>query len=750
MKLSTDVEICVNVAFAEASRLGHEYVTVEHLLLAILNDEDAAAAIVGVGGDPTRLKTSLEAWLEAELSGEDDAMDPAPTLGFRQVIERAAGYAQSAKRDEILGRDVLVAILDREDDPAALLLQDQGITRLAVVSWLSRGAAGDPAAASTGGGGEMVPAGPGSDAPATAPAPAADPLATYTRDLTELARQGRIDPVIGREAEIQRTLHVLQRRRKNNPVFVGDPGVGKTALVEGLANKIASGEVPPAMRDVALHALDLGALLAGTRYRGDFEERLKGVVKALEDRPKAILFVDEIHNLVRAGAVEGGTMDAANLLKPALEAGLLRCIGATTWEEYRQHFERDRALARRFQKVEVTEPSVADTVAILGGLQARYEDHHQVAYTKGALKAAAELAARHLRDRRLPDTAIDLLDEAGAAVHLAGRKRVGTADIETVAAAMARIPPRQVQGDDRARLSRLAAELRSVVFGQDAAIDQVVGAIKMSRAGLREPEKPVGSFLFTGPTGVGKTEVATQLAATLGIGFLRFDMSEYTERHTVSRLVGAPPGYVGHERGGLLTEGVAQHPHAVLLLDEIEKAHADVFNILLQVMDHGTLTDVHGKQADFRNVILIMTSNVGARELARGGLGFEPEAGGAGADDVEYERLFSPEFRNRLDARVKFNPLSPEIMLRIVDKFVAALQRQLTPRKVKLILTPAARALLAREGYDPAFGARPLARVIDQRVKRPLTEELLFGRLAGGGKVTVDAEGEEIALRAGE
>jgi ATP-dependent Clp protease ATP-binding subunit ClpA len=748
LKISTDLEICLNVAAAEASRLGHRYVTLEHLLLALLNDEEAAAIVAFSGGDPAALKDELAGWLDAELAA--DARDgdmPTPSLGFRRVLQRAAGYAHSAGREEVLAKDVLVALFDEEGSPAVAYLAGQGVTRLAVVSYLAHGTAAPLAGAGAPMSDATGPL-PGSPPDEAEPKPgSSDPLSAYTRDLTALARAGRIDPVIGREAEIRRTLHILQRRRKNNPVFVGDPGVGKTALVEGLALKIANSQVPAAMRDVAVYALDLGALLAGTRYRGDFEERLKAVVSALEARPSSVLFIDEIHNLVGAGAVSGGTMDASNLLKPALESGRLRCIGATTWEEYRQHFERDRALARRFQKVEVVEPSEAETVAILRGLKARYEAHHEVTYTQGALKAAASLAALHLRDRRLPDKAIDLIDEAGAASNLAGRKRVTTADIEAVVATMARIPPRQVHGDDRAKLGRLATDLGAVVFGQDAAIDQLVGAIKMARAGLRESEKPVGAFLFTGPTGVGKTEVAKQLAATLGIAFLRFDMSEYMESHTVSRLVGAPPGYVGFDRGGLLTEAVAMSPHAVLLLDEIEKAHPDVFNILLQVMDHGTLTDASGKQADFRHVILIMTSNVGAREMVKGGLGFGPGGADAAAGDAEFERLFSPEFRNRLDARIGFNALSPAVMRRIVDKYLAQLAQQLAPRHVTVTLTEAARERLAELGFEPAFGARPLARVLDREVKRPLTDELLFGRLVDGGAVTVDVADGAIVLR---
>jgi ATP-dependent Clp protease ATP-binding subunit ClpA len=583
-----------------------------------------------------------------------------------------------------------------------------------------------------------------------------DPLATFTQELTELARRGDLDPLVGRKRELDRAIHVLARRRKNNPIFVGDSGVGKTALVEGLALRIASGDVPDALADASIYSLDLGSLVAGTRYRGDFENRIKAVIRAVKERPRAILFIDEIHTVVGAGAAGSGTMDASNLLKPALRSGALRCIGATTWEEYRQSFERDRALSRRFQKVEVNEPSVEDTVAILEGLRGRYEEHHGVRYAKSAVRAAAELSARYLRDRALPDKAIDLLDEAGAAAGLAGRKRVTVRRMEEVLAAMAQIPPRQVRGDDRERLSSLRSDLEATVYGQDEAIETLVSAIKVSRAGLSNPDRPVGSFLLTGPTGVGKTEMARQLAATLGVPLLRFDMSEYMERHSVSRLVGAPPGYVGFDRGGLLTEAVAKSPYAVVLLDEIEKAHPDVFNILLQVMDHGSLTDTNGKLTDFRQTILLMTSNVGARELAARRPGFGAGSAGApqvvgsgssGADKEAYERMFAPEFRNRLDARIAFQALSPEIMLRIVDKFVRALADQLGTRSVTLDVTPAARTLLSEKGYDPTFGARPLARVIDQDLKRPLTDELLFGALRTGGTVQVGVKEGELDLR---
>ncbi|MEM6455382.1 MAG: AAA family ATPase, partial [Acidobacteriota bacterium] len=577
-------------------------------------------------------------------------------------------------------------------------------------------------------------------------------LEAYPPDLTALAEGGKLDPLIGRVQEISRTLHILQRRRKNNPIYVGDPGVGKTALVEGLAGKIIDGDVPEAFRSVRLFRLDLGALLAGTRYRGDFENRLKAVLAALdaqsEDGVKPVLFIDEIHTLVGAGSAGRGSMDASNLLKPALQAGTLRCIGATTWEEYRQTFQKDQALSRRFQKVEVAEPSVDETVKIFEGLRARYEDHHGIRYTRPAIRRAAELAGRFLRDRRLPDKAIDLLDEAGAAMALAGRKQVGTGELETVLATMAQIPPQQVKGDDRARLATLADRLEATVFGQSEAIEQLVASIKVARAGLREPDKPVGAFLLTGPTGVGKTEVAKRLAEVMGIGFLRFDMSEYMERHTVSRLVGAPPGYVGFDQGGLLTEAVSKTPHAVLLLDEIEKAHGDVFNLLLQIMDHGTLTDTNGKSTDFRHVILLMTSNVGAREMAARGVGFGDLDGRRGAEGQKaFERLFSPEFRNRLDGRLQFNPLTPVVMGRIVDKFIDELRRQLTSKKISVLLTDAARDHLAEAGFDPDYGARPLGRVIDQSIKRPLTDVLLFGDLAQGGTVTIDAAEGEIVLK---
>jgi ATP-dependent Clp protease ATP-binding subunit ClpA len=663
------------------------------------------------------------------------------------------GHLQSAGRSDVHVPDVLAALFDETDCDAVFFLHEQGVRRLDVVMILAHGPNWQQADAS---GSQADPSDPldgedeESDEGEPTPRPATDPLKAYTSELTQAAREGRIDPLVGRVAEIDRLVHVLQRRRKNNPVLVGDPGVGKTALVEGLAWKVARGEVPQPLREVRVFRLDLGALLAGTRYRGDFESRVKAVLAALEAVPEAVLFIDEIHTVIGAGAATGGTMDASNLLKPALESGRLRCIGATTWEEFRQYFERDRALARRFQKVEVIEPSREQTVEILRGLASRYEEHHKVRYAQTALEAAADLAARYLRDRRLPDKAIDLMDEAGAAVALAGRRQVTAPDVEDVLASMAQIPPQRVKSSEKDRLKDLEPKLKAVVFGQDEAVSRLVSAIKVSRAGLREPNKPVGSFLMTGPTGVGKTELARQLAEVLGVSFLRFDMSEYMERHSVSRLVGAPPGYVGFDQSGMLTEAVSQNPHAVVLLDEIEKAHPDVFNMLLSIMDYGTLTDSHGRKTDFRQAILLMTSNLGARDAERGGLGFGGQEASAGsASAAAYERLFAPEFRNRLDARLEFGPLTPEVMGLIVDKFIDELRAQLAVRGVRVAMTDQARGRLAEMGFDRAFGARPLGRVIEEHIKLPLTDEVLFGRLEGGGKVTVDEEAGRIVLRFG-
>jgi ATP-dependent Clp protease ATP-binding subunit ClpA len=823
LRLSQDLEIALTVAVAEAGRLGHEYTGPEHLLYALTFDDATAKVLRHAGADVYRLRRELSDQLEepaaaarqgAKRAKPSPANPPRLSIGLRRALEWAGAHAEAAGKSEILGADVLVAMLAEVDSQAAELLEGQGVTRLDVVSFLAHGVSklrpGRQAPAP--GGGERATTedddeeekGAAGDRRqrADGDGEGEEALAAFTQDLTELARRGEVDPLIGRHAEMSRTLHILKRRRKNNPIYVGDPGVGKTALVLGLALRIARGEVPAAFRDTRIHRLDLGALLAGTRYRGDFENRLRAVLAALAAERSPILFIDEIHTLIGAGSAGRGTMDASNLLKPALQHGGLRCIGATTWEEFRQSFERDQALARRFQKIEVAETSIDETARIFGGLRSRYEEHHGVRYTEAAIHAAAELASRYLRDRRLPDSAIDLLDEAGATVALAasggdpadpGSPRVGDVagadpatgdpragagtaggaaaggqgapaavvdvhEVETVLATMAQIPARRVQGDDRERLRGLRDELGTVVFGQQEAIDRLVAAILTARAGLRDRERPVGCFLLTGPTGTGKTEMARQLALALGISFLRFDMSEYMERHTVSRLVGAPPGYVGFDRGGLLTESVAKNPHAVLLLDEVEKAHEDVFNLLLQVMDHGILTDTNGKRTDFRHVILLMTSNLGAREMARRPSGFpaaESGTGGAaagagaaapgsggGARESEaeraFERVFSPEFRNRLDARLQFRPLSLEVMERIVDKLLRELAGQLAPKGVTIELTAAARRLLAERGWDPAFGARPLARLLDETVKRPLTQELLFGALQDGGSAVAD------------
>jgi ATP-dependent Clp protease ATP-binding subunit ClpA len=753
MKISQDLQISLTVAMTEADRLRHEYAGLEHLLYALALDEETATILRHAGADVERLKKRLESYLTDEIESVEAGVawiEPRLSLGFQRVLARAQAHIEGARREgdsepELEGADLLVAMFYEHDSDAVQFLEEEGVSRLDVVSYLSHGVTKiQPTFPGIGRGGPALPVGDEDD-----DEPRVEGLEAFTQDLTAAAAEGLIDPLIGRHKEIRRTLHILQRRRKNNPLYVGDPGVGKTALAEGLALKITEGEVPEQFLKARVYRLDMGSLLAGTRYRGDFENRLKTVLAALEQQDDPILFIDEIHTVIGAGAAGRGTMDASNLLKPALQHGKLRCIGATTWEEYRQNFQRDQALARRFQKVEIGEPTVEETVKIFEGLRDRYEEHHAVRYTRPAIRAAAELAGRYLRDRRLPDKAIDLLDEAGAAVALQKRKQVGVPELEQVLATMAQIPERRVKGGDRERLQLLESELKRVVFGQDQAIERLVSAIKVSRAGLRDPQKPIGCFLLTGPTGVGKTEVAKQLAEVMGIAFLRFDMSEYMERHTVSRLVGAPPGYVGYDRGGLLTEAVSKSPHAVLLLDEIEKAHNDVFNILLQVMDHGTLTDTNGKVADFRQVTVLMTSNVGAREMSGRAVGFGSGGDGRlGAEGQQaFERFFSPEFRNRLDAKLQFNALTPEVMEQIVDKFIAELRGQLRQKKVTIRLMDAGRKLLAELGYDPAFGARPLSRVIEDKVKRPLTDEILFGALEGGGKVTVDAAGGEIELR---
>ena len=739
MRISHELEVALNLAVSEARRRRHEFLCVEHLLYALLHDSDVADVIRHCGGDVPALKKSLEQFFDDKLEKLPEGVEVTPrhTLGFQRVIQRAAAHVQSAGKDEILGRNVLAAMFREPDSHAVHLMEEQGITRFDVVSFISHGIskiAEEPSVPQSEGD-------DGDDDDSEQPRARRDPLELYCSDLVAKAEAGKIDPLIGRSDELARTARVLCRRRKNNPVFVGEPGVGKTALAEGLALQIHRGQVPEALKTARIYALDMGALLAGTRFRGDFEQRLKGVLAALQKIPGAILFVDEIHTVVGAGSASGSSLDASNILKPALASGELRCIGATTYHDYKSFFERDRALARRFQKIEVREPTVEETVEILKGLQPHYEQHHGVTYTGSAVRAAADLSSRYINDRFLPDKAIDVIDEAGATLQMQtnakGKKVVRTREIEQIVASMAKIPPRSVSVSDRDRLERLDRDLKLTVYGQDEAIVALASAIKLSRAGLGHPEKPVGCFLFAGPTGVGKTEVAKQLASVLGIEFLRFDMSEYMEAHTVSRLIGAPPGYVGFDQGGLLTDAIRKTPHAVLLLDEIEKAHPNLFNILLQVMDHATLTDNNGRKADFRNVILIMTTNAGAQEMASRAIGF----GGRTNEDKgakAIERLFSPEFRNRLDATIHFSGLSRPIIEQIVDKFIHELDAQLNQKKVFIQITDKARSYLAEKGYDPAFGARPMARVIQTDIKRVLADEILFGRLQGGGRVEID------------
>jgi len=755
--LTPELETAIRNSLEDATRRGHEFAALEHLLLALLADEKTADVVKHCGGSVSRLTGKLEAFLESELKPlpESERERAQPTLAFARVIQRAVNHVLGAGKAQASGPNVLVAMFAEPDSHAVTFLKEEGITRLDVVSYISHGISKLLPAKTSGMPGQGGPQ-PMDDEDEEAPV---DPLAKYAVNLNERARAGEIDPLIGRGPQIERALHVLARRRKNNPLFIGDAGVGKTAIVEGLARRIELGEAPAAVSGAVIYALDMGSMVAGTRYRGDFEERFKAVIAALQEKENAIVFIDELHTIVGAGAASGGAMDASNLIKPALANGKLRCIGTTTHKEYRSYIEKDRALARRFQPIEVEEPSIDETVKVLEGLRPRYEEFHGVGYTDEALQAAADLSSRYLTERRLPDKAIDLIDEAGAAAKLkdkAGRKtadgkrRVGSKEIETVVATMAKIPPRRVAADDRKRLQDLEGDLRAKIYGQDGAVTRVAQAIKMNRAGLGQPNRPIGCFVFAGPTGVGKTELAKQLAEILGVAFIRFDMSEYMERHTVSRLIGAPPGYVGFDQGGLLTDAIHQTPHAVLLLDEIEKAHPDLFNLLLQVMDHGALTDNNGRKSDFRHVVLIMTSNVGARELSRHMPGFG--LGGGGADrmgdiDEAYKRMFSPEFRNRLDAKVDFAPLDPAVMGRIVDKFVGELATQLGERKVKIDLTDEARAYLAKKGYDPMNGARPLARVIADEVKRPLTDELLFGKLStGGGTVRVGADGDKLTF----
>ncbi len=748
MRLSRTLETILGQAIREARAARHEFIGIEHVFRALLDDEAVVEVIRACGGDVERLRGELRTWLDANQERLPPGNDSPPqqTLGFQRILQRAAAHVQSSGREEIDGRDVLVAIFREPDSHSAFLLAREGITRLDVITYISHGIAKVPDTPEPSGD-EHAEEEDEDDEP---PRALRDPLAAFTVNLVERAAAGRIDPLIGRAREIERTIHVLCRRRKNNPVFVGDPGVGKTAIVEGFALRVHRGEVPAVLRDIAVHALDMGALLAGTKFRGEFEARLKAVIAALKAKPGAILFIDEIHTVVGAGATQGGSMDASNILKPALASGELRCIGATTYQDYKSHFERDRALARRFQRIEVTEPSVEETHAILRGLKPHYEKHHRVTYTDRALRAAAELSAKHVNDRFLPDKAIDVIDEAGAAVQVQPasrqKKTVRTRDIEHVVATMAKVPARTVSVSDRDRLQTLDRDMKLLVFGQDQAIDTVVSAIRLARAGLGQPDKPVGSFLFAGPTGVGKTEVAKQLAAALGVEFLRFDMSEFMEKHTVSRLIGAPPGYVGFDQGGVLTDAIRKTPHAVLLLDEIEKAHPDLFNILLQVMDHATLTDHTGRKADFRHVILIMTTNAGAQEMAAAAIGFgSPSNKEKGRRALE--RLFSPEFRNRLDAVVQFGRLTAEAVERVVDKFVTELDAQLNARRVTIQLSPAARRWLAERGYDETFGARPMARLIQTEIKRPLADEMLFGQLKDGGRVEIDAGPDGLTFR---
>ena len=745
--LSRNLEQTLHRALALATERRHEYATLEHLLLALTEDADAVAVLRACGVDLDQLRQNLTEFIDNEIAGllSSQAADPKPTAGFQRVVQRAAVHVQSSGREEVTGANVLVALFSERESHAVYFLQVHDMSRLDAVNYISHGiakVAGESQPHTVHGADDDVSAD-------KAVRKGREALDSYCVDLNRKAAEGRIDPLIGREAEIERTIQILCRRNKNNPLFVGDPGVGKTAIAEGLARRIVHGEVPEVLESANIYALDMGALLAGTRYRGDFEERLKSVIAELEAIDDAILFIDEIHTVIGAGATSGGSMDASNILKPSLQNGILRCIGSTTYKEYRNYFEKDRALVRRFQKIDIYEPSVEDTIKILRGLKPYFEDHHKVRYTAEALRTAVELSARYINDRKLPDKAIDVIDEVGASRMLLPeskrRKMVTVRDIEEIVAKIARIPPKSVSVDDRTVLRKLDRDVRTMVFGQDKAIDALASAIKLSRAGLREPEKPIGCYLFSGPTGVGKTEVARQLARVMGVELVRFDMSEYMERHSVSRLIGAPPGYVGFDQGGLLTDAIDQQPHAVLLLDEIEKAHPDLFNILLQIMDHGKLTDHNGKSVDFRNVILIMTTNAGAMDLAKPAVGFEREDR-VGDDKEAIERMFMPEFRNRLDAVIGFSNLTPEVMARVVDKFIMELEGQLADRNVAIELTDGAREWLARKGYDKLFGARPLARVIQEHIKKPLAEELLFGKLAKGGIVLVRIEDGKVAF----
>ncbi len=737
--IAQELEVSLHMAFVEARQKRHEFITVEHLLLALLDNPSAAEVLRACAANIDDLRKELAAFIAEHtptVTGGEE-IDTQPTLGFQRVIQRAILHVQSSGKKEVTGANVLVAIFGEKDSHAVYFLQRQGITRLDVVNFISHGITKAPQQA----GGKAAEAEHGEQEQDAQTANGA--LENFTQNLNAQALMGKIDPLIGRDKELERVIQTLCRRRKNNPLLVGEAGVGKTAIAEGLARRVVEGRVPEILAHAQVYALDMGALLAGTKYRGDFEQRLKAVLKQLLENPQAILFIDEIHTLIGAGAASGGTLDASNLLKPALSTGQLKCIGATTYQEYRGIFEKDHALSRRFQKIDVLEPSIAETVSILRGLKSRFEAHHGIKYSSHALTSAAELAARYINDRHLPDKAIDVIDEAGAAQRILPKSKqkkvIGKTEIEEIVARIARVPSQHVSTDDRSALKNLDRDLKSVVFGQDQAIDALAQAIKMSRSGLGNPQKPIGSFLFSGPTGVGKTEVARQLAYCMGIELIRFDMSEYMERHAVSRLIGAPPGYVGFDQGGLLTEAVTKKPHAVLLLDEIEKAHPDIFNILLQVMDHGALTDNNGRQADFRNVIIIMTTNAGAEALQKTSIGFSTSKT-AGDELAEIKRMFSPEFRNRLDATISFKSLEQEIIMRVVDKFLMQLEGQLHEKKVEAIFTDKLRGWLADKGFDPLMGARPMARLIQETVRSALADELLFGKLANGGKVTIDLD----------
>jgi ATP-dependent Clp protease ATP-binding subunit ClpA len=758
--LSRNLEDTLHRAIGTARDHRHEYATLEHLLIALMDDQDALAVLTACAVDVEKLRANLIKYVESEfgsiIATESDENDPKPTAGFQRVLQRAAIHVQSSGREEVTGANVLVALFSERESHAVFYLHQQDMTRLDAVQYISHGVAKAPGknerrrpeGEQERRNQERGNQGDEQDEHKSG----AEALEAYCVDLNEKAEDGSIDPLIGRGPELERLIQILCRRTKNNPLLVGDPGVGKTAIAEGLARRIVEGDTPDVLSDAVIYALDMGSLLAGTRYRGDFEERIKAVLKELEDRPGSILFIDEIHTMIGAGATSGGSMDASNLLKPALASGSLRCIGSTTYKEYRSYFEKDRALVRRFQKIDVSEPSVDDAIKIMMGLKPVYEEHHQVRFTRDAIRTAVELSARYINDRKLPDKAIDVIDEVGAAQMLLPesrrKKTIGIKDVEAIVAKIARIPPKSVSRDDKQALGTLEADLKAAVFGQGPAIEALASAVKLARAGLRQPEKPIGNYLFAGPTGVGKTEAAKQLAKTLGVELVRFDMSEYMERHSVSRLIGAPPGYVGFDQGGLLTDAVDKNPHVVLLLDEIEKAHPDVYNVLLQIMDHGKLTDHSGKQVDFRNVILIMTTNAGAADLAKPAIGFGRSIR-EGDDQEAINRLFTPEFRNRLDAIISFKTLPPEVIDRVVDKFVAELEGQLAERGVSIEISSKARAWIGDKGYSPEYGARPLARIIQEHIKKPLAEELLFGKLSDGGAVEVILAkgGKELAFR---